>query len=287
MRRNLLSKILPIFFCLNLYFSFAQTTDFIIVENPSALHILNKYEQKISFQEEKLFLTNCALEIINRRETLSDNFSSAVKVKIKNDIFYLLLDQDDQIKNSNGAGYLRIYTKTKLVNDTIEVIKDKTVYLESPDPKSNQKRFLPPGIRLRRIFKSNNKYYCQVMDSESIYGWSTFTVSAGWRLLVASQSSSETIPPEIIGSIQKKITDTNQTLQNLFKYLNAETNENLTIPQWEVEVFLDRIICTFNHHFPPQYFKESTSYLVDKLEYILLGSKLHLVTGQNKITISY
>jgi hypothetical protein len=284
---NIYYKIVLSIFSLNLYLAYSQTADFIVTENPLVLHILNKYEQKISFREEKLFSPYCAVQIISREETLSDNFTPAIKVKLRNQTFYLLSDENNQALNVNNAGYFKIYSKVRILNDTEKVVKDNSVMLEPPHPEMSKKQYLPRGTRIKRIFIYRDRFYGQTLGLDSVYGWSDIRGKGGWEKDEIAVFPSPTIATEIVNRIRDKITNSNQTLRNLFEFFNIETNADLPIPQWQIDVSENKILCTLTNYPQQKHFQESTNHLINELEYILLGSKLRIESKQNKIVIAY
>ena len=84
-----------------------QRADFLIIENPGALKIYNKYEQQITNNESLLFEPYCALRLISTNITLSDNFTLADKIKLYDDYFYLLKDDKNEFRLSRSPGYLK------------------------------------------------------------------------------------------------------------------------------------------------------------------------------------
>lgn len=284
-----LFTLFSLFFFINTGFSFAadktEKADFLILEKPTALFILNKYEQKISYQEEKVFTPFSAIRILNNNEILSDNFTTAYKVIIRNDIYYLLTDEDRKLINLSQAGFYNYIKNTNVLNDTVYITKDNRIYLHPPDAKNKNRKYLDSGTSVKRIFTLNKKVYAQILGFDQSYGWSNLEQRQYWQFVKISSSYSESIPSEIRESIRNSINRTNQSITKLFQFFNSETRKNLATPQWQMEVYGDRIICYLSDDNTRTGFKESTHYLINELDNILIGSGLNLEVKMNRIEI--
>jgi hypothetical protein len=246
---------------------------------------LNKYEQKISYQEEKIFTPFSALQILNNNEILSDNFTTAYKVINKNNIYYLLTDEDKKLINLSQAGFYNYIKNTNVLNDTVYITEDNRIYLYPPDAKNNNRKYLDSGTSVKRIFTHNKRVYAQILGFDHSYGWSNLEQRQYWQFVKTPSSYSELIPSEIRESIRNSINRTNQSITKLFQFFNSETKKNLATPQWQMEVYGNRIICYLSDDNTSTGFKESTPYLINELDNILIGSGLNLEVKMRRIEI--
>lgn len=282
--------LLSLYFIINTTFSIAAAqsvkADFLILENPTALFILNKYEQRISFQEEKLFLPFCAFQIMNRNEILSDNFTTAFKVLINYKQYFLLTDEKQKLINLNQAGYYQFFENGKVLNDTIDITQSNVIYLESPDPTNKKKRYLEKGVSVRRIFQKNNKYYVQLLNLDKSLGWANLEHDKYWRLTEKRMVYSTTTPSQVVQKIRNILQRTNRILESLFQYFNRNTNQQLPIVQWQMEIIDNKILCTLSEPYSLEQLTESTQYLINELDTTLMGTGLSLELKKGHIEIA-
>ena len=281
--------LLSLYFFINNFFTIASAksdkADFLVLENPTALFILNKYEQRISSGEEKLFRPYCALQIIERNAILSDNFTTAINVLINDEKYFLLTDENQELINLTRTGYHHFFLNSEVLDDTVHITQSNRIYLESPNSKNVRRRYLEKGVLLRRIFQKNNDFYIQLLNSDKSFGWSNLARGQYWQFIEKPKVNSTIIPTTITQHIKNILQRSNRVLKNLFEYFNKNTSEYLPIAQWQMEIYDDKIICTLSGNYSPEQLTESTPYLVNELDNILMGTGLSLEVKKGHIEI--
>ena len=279
--------------------SFAQNTakiaDFIIFETPSSLFIYNKYEQQISFREQRAnFAPYQPLQIEETNTLLSDNFTRAMKVRLNRDIFYLVKTENGLFENDEKLGYYKIFQNCKLLRDTVEVLRDQTIFMAKRPTYSSttesQKTFLEKESRLLRLFTYKNFTYVQKLGIRPEFGWSSFprtTVNKSWRILQGETTGtdSQNDLQEIVRKTKRKIDEINTLLSKLFAHFNRETNQQHPTPLWEVSISENAITCLLKNADYQTEFGESSRYLINSLENYVLGTPYAVFLQDGRIEI--
>ena len=102
--------------------AFGQTTDTVdlfLVEHPRALTIYNKYQQDISFKESRLFRPYIPMEIVQYDALMSDNFTHCMIVRIHNNMFYLIKEDEKTLAQIDRAGFNVYLARCSVVMDTV------------------------------------------------------------------------------------------------------------------------------------------------------------------------
>ena len=82
----------------------AYAVDYLIVDNPSYLHILNRYEQNLSPAEYSNLPEYCPLRVVDDNVMLSDSYTTAMKVEFSGQEYYLTKDPEGNLRESFSSG---------------------------------------------------------------------------------------------------------------------------------------------------------------------------------------
>lgn len=259
--------------------SAGEKVDFLIVEHPSALLIYNKYQQKLSYQEQAKLLPYHPMQVLEEDTHLNDGYTPCMKVRMDNNTYFLIKDEEGNFVNEGGIGYHSLFQNCTVLQDTAEVLSNRTIFIsKTPTYQStnqSQKHFLQKGDRLLRLFSLGGYVYVQTLAAEKDFGWcnlSENTRNQSWRMVHQTIRQQKGIPTEISQRIESNIQEVNFLLEQLFTYFNRETAEDKPIPRWKIDASDTRITCSLND---PQYigaFPESTRYLMNSLENAVLGT---------------
>jgi hypothetical protein len=264
-----------------------QRADFLIIENPGALKIYNKYEQQITNNESLLFESYCALRLISTNITLSDNFTLADKIKLSDDYFYLLKDNKQSLRISQSPGYLKEFHKVLLIEDTVIVSENSRLYLQLPSGTSAtsaaSKIPLAEGTRLHRLFENKNLTYIRILDASSRYGWVNLTDKSSWRK--EDHRSVGTDLQKCFTRIMPVFDRYNNLYQQLFQYFNAHTGTNYPVPRWQLELKNKQINAVLLNASSADQFRNSYPYLLNELHQELINTGLHVIVMDKVIEI--
>jgi len=256
-----------------------EKADFLIVERPAGLLIYNKYQQKLSFQQQAKLLPYQPMQVLEENAHLSDGYTPCIKVRMDNRDYFVIKDEEGNFVNEGNIGYHNLFQNCTVLQDTTEVLSNRTIFIsKTPTYQStnqSQKYFLQKGDRLLRLFSLRGYDYVMTLAVEKDFGWcnlSENTRNQSWRMVRQTARLQKGIPAEISQQIESNIQEVNFLLEQLFTYFNRESGENKPIPRWNIDATDTRITCSLND---PQYlgaFPESTRYLMNSLENAILGT---------------
>lgn len=270
------------------------TVDYLIVQRPGELQILNKYEQTATTRELQRFRPYRPLVILEKGAFLSDRYTPCMKVEVDNSRFYLLKNQDSLLTDGR-AGTVEIFNDVTFLGDTVEVLQRRQLFIVKiptfEDNIRSQKYFLDPGDQLRRLFaypRDRNYVYVEKLGGESDYGWCYLSAQregGSWRRYRRNLADERTIPPVISAQIERKIAEVNALLAQLFAHFNRSTAAAKTVPYWEIRVEKERITCTL---MPAAYraeMEESIRYLMNSIANTLLGTPFGVYNAGGEIEV--
>ncbi len=254
------------------------TGDYLIIEEPAALKIYNKYEQKINSDDAELFKPFCALRLTDSNITLSDNFTLADRIEIEGMYFYLLKTNRQTLDVSQSAGYLKELRGVRVIEDTVVISRENMFYLQTPGSSAKTVlpagTLLPAGCILRRIFFSGNMTYIQILDETRQYGWCNLSAKSGWHKLL--RPVAETDLSVILKRIQPVFDRYNSLYRNSFQYFNAQTGEQRAIPYWQVEMKNKRITGKLLNISSAVSLQNSLPYLINEVQQHLRNTHLQI-----------
>jgi hypothetical protein len=85
--------------------------------------------------------------------------------------------------------------------------------------------------------------------------------------------------------IEARISEANRTFIRLYTFFNRQTHQDKTPPQWHVEASDEEVLCELRDQPDGDAFAQSTFYLVNEIENILLGSEFHVSHSPGRIEI--
>jgi hypothetical protein len=248
----------------------SDTVDLFVVERPRELTIYNKYKQDISFEEGRLFRPYRPIEVVEHDALMSDNFTHCMIVRIRNNMFYLIKEDEKTLAQIDKAGSNSFLSRCKVVSDTVRISQDKMVILSKRLTYSLLPDSLASDTLVRRSYLKNGRYYTEGLSGSEAYGWNRFTSRTRgrtWDIFERSKVSlSDLLHPDLRARIESHLQDINTVLSDLFKTLNKETGQSLEAPQWQMVVEKDRILCRLNEPDFADQFVESAQYIVNDLD---------------------
>jgi len=258
------------------------TGQFLVIENPAALKIYNKYEQRISAQELSLFKPYCALRLTGINLTLSDNFTLADRIELNGETFYLLKTNRKMLDTSQHAGYLKEFNGVVIIEDTVEIRSGNSIHLQIPAPAAG-KISLPAGSSLRRIFTSGRLTYVQLLDQTGQFGWCNLPARGAWRKFRQPVTAANL--HDIFGRIQPVFERYNSLYHQSFQYFNSRSAVQKTIPYWQVELKGQLISAELRQVSDLQFFQNSMPYLVNEIQQQLYNTSLQITRTDGGIEI--
>src|SRR6185295_13899311 len=125
-----------------------------------------------------------------------------------------------------------------------------------------------------RLFRHGNLTYCRTVSSSAAFGWidfSTLKESGSWTHLKYATAHHASLSLLALPKIRARINEANTVLNHLFAFFNSQTQEQKYVPHWSVLASENAILCTLEGNLTGREFEQSTSYLSNEIENILLG----------------
>lgn len=263
-------------------YTYAVQSDFLIITNPDKLSLLNQYEQPLSISEKKDLLPYMPFMIVNRKEILGDQITEVVRCRNLGNTYFLIKKDDGGFVSTANVTFQKINGCT-ILNDTAEVIKSFT--LSQKFPLKGIETSISKGETVIRIFQNGTNIYLLTLGKQQQYGWCTTP-----GVLQKIKKTEKILKPADISdislNIQRKIDNTNELYNAYFGYFNQLTNQQKSIPYWEMTKETDGIHCTLKgSQSTIQQMQSSTNYIVQDIEQLLLGKPFSVTRSGNQIII--
>jgi len=264
-----------------------KTADFIILAQPRDYTIFNQYEQPITEPEKKLFMPYSPLQIENANEVLGDQITRALRVTFGGETWFFQEDDGGNLPGGKGAQNRALYKKCPVLNDTVQIVNDRTVCFWETFPPSGRAGFLEKGERVERVFAYGG--YCCVkrIGARVHYGWSSFAQKTGWRRVERVAEKRQTGLSNFLSErIVQRFTAANRAYKEYFDHFNTLTQQEKSVPSWRCEIRGNEVYCSLNAPYnATSELDESTHCLVRDIENMLIGKHYVVVPGKGDITI--
>lgn len=248
---------------------FAQRADYLIVENPAALIILDKYEQNSRLK----ILPFTPFRILEEHTLLSDDLTPALKAQTEEGPLFILRNEDGKIAGEDAAGYIHIFRKCTQLGDTIRVLRNKSIlfYKKYFTVSANQRRYLQQGDILIRLFKYRQGYYLKRINRSPAYGWCRLPAGQSWLKLEGKTAGKPVLSEALRLRIKAFISRINRLYENYFAYFNRTYRDEYPPPGWQVSETEEgmKLVLT---GIEADALIRSNEVLIRNLETLLLGS---------------
>jgi len=275
--------IFVLFFALSLQVLSQTKADFLVIENPKDLVLYNKYKQPLDNKDINLFVPFKPLPITKKDGVFSDGVRGYTEININNNSFYILKEKGGEYYHKEKTGKRLTFNNCKILYDSVTITQGNKILFRSP--LKDSQRFLNKGELIIRVFEDENLTYSKIGSSDK-YGWAELKKNENfWESKKKSVQKLNKITEKIEGLILDKFTESNQTMENIYNFLNKEKNSALSAPKWKVTVAKDKIIATLTHSFP--LFLQSNLNLANNMESLLAGTGLKVSINSDNITIGF
>ena len=149
---------------------FAQG-DYLLVEYPARLRILNRYAVDASYSEKVAIPSFAPFSIIAEDTVLGDGFTRCMLIRFQRSRYYLLKSSPDSLINQTEAGRVFYARETRAASDTFQVLTDDLSLLDQPSRQAQALFSLINGDILESHFRIRNFYFVEKKASRPIFGW--------------------------------------------------------------------------------------------------------------------
>jgi len=226
-RFHLCAALLPVL----LISAFAEKADFLILSNPLALSVLNKYEQSASAEEKTRFTPYTPLRIVNLNGTLGDGVSPALKAMIGRDIWYFQKNSDSTLVNEKNCLYRQVFKNCEIAGDTLTVSRAGSVVLYERYPSQGTRLALDVNEMIIRIFSYGGLWYCEQPGKKPRYGWAKPGADA-WKRLEHAAPADTVLSAMTEKAITAVFQNANAAYEKYFDHFNATSGQQKSMPQW-------------------------------------------------------
>ena len=264
----------------------AEEAVFFVVEHPANLVIYNRYQQVLSVQDRGALVPFEPIRVVDALAVLGDGITPCMKVEIRGDVHYLLLEAEGRLAGESHAGVMKSYHGVRPLADTILVMQSGSLRFEPAG--STAAAFLPAGERLIQIFRYASRTFAHRQSSPRVYGWVSLKngdENRLWKIAEEVIAARSAITGRIKDSVASRVGRVNSILAGLFNYFNRTALHPRPIPSWTAESSDSAITCTIEGAGSPDVFRESTRSFARDLENVVLGSGLGVFSSPGKIVI--
>jgi hypothetical protein len=263
-----------------------SAAEYLIVEHIDQLLIYNKYQQRITRQEQEAFIPYVPMRILESNAVLNDNYTQCMKVELDGSIFYLIKNDADSFMGGENIGFNHLYKNAVSLQDTVQVSSNNGTVVISPD--KTQRFALQKDEKLIRYFQDGSQTYVRLLFKSSQYGWARLGRIV--HVIHAQEKDREitantALQDRTRGRIEAKFKEVNTLLVNIFMYFNKQSDENKSVPQWR-SVESERSVAYILE--PQSYgssFPETDRYITRELDNILIGTVYTMSYIPGKIEI--
>ncbi len=258
--------------------------DYLIISEPSKLSIFNQFEQILTETQLNNIPPYSPFLIVNRKEILGDQITEALRCKYLGQTYFLLLDEKGNLKGLSSQLYHNTFKNCLIINDTASLKQPVNVYQKYPSGGSVTR--CNTNQTVVRIFRHANSYYVLVPEKE-LYGWINSGTSI-FKTSVKDFVESKTFSVnEIHGMVENRLKAVNETYYQYFEYFNGITHQGKSIPQWKLHNDGKRLRCTLSSSAQiSEQLQNSTRYVLQDIEHMLLGKPFNIQYNSGEITIS-
>lgn len=262
-----------------------ETVDYLIISDPQKLSIFNQFEQALSDKEFSRFYPFSPLQIINRKETLGDQITEALKCNYLGTTYFILTDNKGEPRSSSSSIYKKIFRNCNILNDTVTINKNMNVYERFPA--SGKIHNCKIGQSIIRIFRHSDYVYVFIPENKQ-FGWTGNITGLFKKSQKKHLGESVLEIDDIVDIVDSRLKSVNDDYEIFFNYFNNLTQQGKAIPEWTIINDGKQLRCKLNAsgHISEQ-LSQSTRYVVQDIEQMLLGKPFVVQYASGEIIINH
>jgi hypothetical protein len=264
----------------------ALADDYLIVENPAALHLLDAYEQQLSQEEKNQLPRNMPFRILEENYILSDTYTRAIKTRNQGKTYFLVKDNQGKISIQYPENLPIRIRSARVLTDTIQIKQNERVVFQN---EADQTTLIANEL-LQLIFQKNNRYYAKRLTPQGVFGWLNVNQSKYWQHFTGAHpiaSDKMEFPVYLVNSVQAQFEEYNRILQQLFSFFNQTSEPQKATPRWVLVIEGNRIICQLENKPEETNFEHTTLKIIDRIKKIMPKGQGQITRVANRIIIYY
>jgi len=265
-----------------------KKADFLIVENIEPYAVLDRYEQPLTANAGKQFLPFSPLQIIDQEATLGDEITDVLKFQYDQKPYYFLKNDKGNFVGDTKNRYNQRYKNCALTGDTIQITRAKAVLLAQKYPSKGRRVYCKKGKNCIRIFSYKGYHYVKTIGASAQFGWCSLGARNTWKIVKSTTKKREYRLDTILKDrIVARIEKANKAYRHYFNYFNNLTTQEKSVPQWQYTFGDNMVRCALSGPYKNTgQLEESTYYLVQDLENILIGKSFNVEYQVGEIVIT-
>lgn len=261
--------------------------DFLVIREPERLSILDQYEQALSLDQKKAFLKYTPFQIMNKNVQLGDQITTALRCHNLGSEYFLLKNETGDLITNTKLSYQHTFTGCTVFSDTVEVTNENGTRIYDTYPSGGNSAVLSKGEKAIRIFQHSNEYCLFRLAYPQRYGWCSTSAKLIKKTQKASTSNVSSNIPDLKQRIGTHLILVNELYDSIFRYFNKLTQQQQSIPHWQVTIENNTIRCTLKgSYLITKQLEESTDLIRKEFEKMLLGEPFAVQYNKGEIIIS-
>jgi len=262
-----------------------RTADVLAVERPASLVIFNRYQQRLSRDEERRLEPYVPMIVLREHDHLGDGFTPCAVVEIGGEEYFLLRDEGGGLAARGEAGRTLTYRNVVILGDTVELLRGRALSLE-PAGGGKEMR-LGTGTRVLRVFEQGGKAYVRVPSGSVSYGWLALAGTARtteWRDVERPATAGVTAG-DLLQRLRPVVDRANSSLRQIYASLSAGEGKRSAPPSFRLSLTQGEIRCLLEPAPLAPSFSGSMKVLVAEFERVLGGTGRHVTLARGEILI--
>jgi hypothetical protein len=283
---KIIHSLIPVFLFISILCA-QDKADFLIASSPLAYTILNQYEQPLSGDEKKVFLPFMPLQIIREDDVLGDGVTDALKFRLRKSTYFLIKDEEGSLIGSDRQKFSEVLKGCSIINDTVEVIKDRTILVSERYPGRGSRAYLKKGDILVRFFKHRDRFCLMRTGTKAGYVWSALEQESALRTVQRRAKKQDyTITGEMQEGIKQILESANSAYHQYFNFFNGLTGKQKSVPHWNSEYDGTVLRCFLGGTVSNgKLLEASTQHIIRDVENILIGKPFSVIYKKGAIMI--
>jgi hypothetical protein len=271
-----------------------ETADFLVLENPASLEILDRYEQPLASDEKKGLPPFAPFRIVAEQTLLGDGITQVKEVRFDGHPYYLL--------RSDGAGDppgVRRYRGGRVLDGREAAAGADLPCTQGAKPGSRPRK-LRKGQALQPIFAHGGHAYVKVPGEKAGYAWcplgGPFVAKANPEREAAERkaegkgkaatTSGNGLDPGLRSLLGARMESANRTYATYTGAFNKLTGETRQPPRWECAFSPEGMDCDLAGDLRPEELAKSTAVLAEDLRTRLAGRPFAVTLAEREIKVS-
>lgn len=256
-----------------------ESVDFLILENPASVEILNRYEQALTSVEKRKILPLAPLKIAAEKAVLGDGITPVMEVDYEGHAYYLIrrgwTEKPPAMHRHRGCRS----------EDGAEKLAGAEIGCTRGAAPGGRSATLRAGEAVQAVFTCGTQTYLKKTGVKPEYLW----CPAGGPFASKDKDPSITetgLGPDMQSLLGSRLESTNATYASYTQAFNRLTGESRKPPRWECSFSKGGMRCTMEGGLRPEDLQKSTAMLVNDLRNGLTGKPFDVTMGKSGIEVA-